>query len=436
MQVVIYFSSLFFVMLGWDGLGLISFFLIVFYQSQSSVTSGLFTVLINRIGDCFFLVSLGFIFSSSFSFSPFNSYSPNFTLAVLLLITFSTKRALFPFSPWLPLAMAAPTPISALVHSSTLVTAGLYLMLRFRILFMSFPVLRDIMILVCIFTSLYAGLNALFETDLKKLIALSTLSHLGFIGLSLFLGFIGLSLFHLLTHALFKRLLFMVMGDIMTNLNHSQDIRFLSSGVLYTPASSFIISLSLLNLLGAPSLCGFFSKDIILESLHYSNVRLFVVFVCYTNVIFTYFYTLQFLFFFFQSSKAIPLQLVHKPLLFHSNALFAFALFSLPFSFLFLSIVSPTIMFVSLPLMIKLAPLTLSLVILFSLFLLLTQPVRKSPFLYYFFGGMSGLTLVFLPFTSSLYHSVAFNLVRSSERGVFNYLANNLASHVVLSVSS
>jgi len=289
---------------------------------------------------------------------------------------------------------------------------------------------------VCIFTSLYAGLNALFETDLKKLIALSTLSHLGFIGLSLFLGFIGLSLFHLLTHALFKRLLFMVMGDIITNLNHSQDIRFLSSGVLYTPASSFIMSLSLLNLLGAPSLCGFFSKDLILESLHYSNVRLFVVFICYINVIFTYFYTLQFLFFFFQSSKVVPLQLVHKPLLFHTNALFMFALFSLPFSFLFITMVIPSIMFVSLPLAIKLAPLTLSLVMLTSLFLLLIQPVRKSPFFYYFFGGMSGLTPVFLPLISSFYHSVAFNLIRSPERGVFNYLTNSLTSNVVLSVSS
>jgi NADH-ubiquinone oxidoreductase chain 5 len=333
------------------------------------------------------------------------------------------------------MAIAAPTPISALVHSSTLVTAGLYLMLRFRILFVSFPILSDVMVLVCIFTSLYAGLNSLFETDLKKLIALSTLSHLGFIGLSLFLGFIGLSLFHLLTHALFKRLLFIVIGDIMTNLNHSQDIRFLSSGIVYTPASSFIMSLSLLNLLGAPSLCGFFSKDLILESLHYSNARFFVVLVCYTNVIFTYFYTLQFFFFFFQSPKVVPLQLAHKPLLFHSNALFLFALFSLPFPFLFLSMIAPAVIFVSLPLAIKLAPLALSLVMLCSLFLFLTQPVYKSPFLYCFFGGMSGLTALFLPLRSSFYHSVAFKLVRSSESGVFNYFTNNLAFRIVLSVS-
>ena len=128
------------------------------------------------------------------------------------------------------MAMAAPTPISALVHSSTLVTSGLYLMMRFSLYLYGSSSIMIIMVVLCLFTSFYAGINTLFERDLKKLIALSTLSHLGFIGLSFSLGLLHLAYFHMLTHALFKSLLFMTIGDIMINLSHSQDIRYLSSG--------------------------------------------------------------------------------------------------------------------------------------------------------------------------------------------------------------
>ena len=144
-----------------------------------------------------------------------------------------------------------------------------------------------------VFTSLYAGLNSVFERDLKKLIALSTLSHLGFIGLSLSCGFIELAFFHLLTHALFKSLLFMAIGDIIVNLSHMQDIRFLSSGKLLTPASRAYIGVSSLNLMGLPMIRGFFSKDLVLETLSFSQARGFLVYVIYLNVILTFFYTLQ-----------------------------------------------------------------------------------------------------------------------------------------------
>jgi NADH-ubiquinone oxidoreductase chain 5 len=182
-----------------------------------------------------------------------------------------TKRALYPFSPWLPMAMAAPTPISALVHSSTLVTAGLYLMIRFSYLLYSSPDIIKYLFIARIFTSFYAGINTIFEVDLKKLIALSTLSHLGFIGMAFSIGMLYLRFFHLLVHALFKSLLFMTIGDIMINLNHAQDARYLSGGYFITPFSVFLIRVSLLNLLGLPSLSGFFSKDLVLETMSYSN---------------------------------------------------------------------------------------------------------------------------------------------------------------------
>lgn len=141
-------------------------------------------------------MSLGLLFRESyrtiFSYFP---YTGSCVLSVLLVVAFMTKRAIYPFSSWLPLAIAAPTPISALVHSSTLVTAGLYLMMRFSSFFTRIPILISVLIVLRIFTSFYAGLNAVFEADLKKLIALSTLSHLGFIGLAFFFRFYWPSLF-------------------------------------------------------------------------------------------------------------------------------------------------------------------------------------------------------------------------------------------------
>jgi len=148
----------------------------------------------------------------------------------------------------LPAAIAAPTPISALVHSSTLVTAGLFLIMRFSYFFYSSVRLINVLVVISLFTSFYAGLNTIFEKDLKKLIALSTLRHLGFIGLAFSTGLLNLAFFHMLTHALFKSLLFITMGDIMINISHSQDIRYLSKGYLYTPFSSFILHIITLTL--------------------------------------------------------------------------------------------------------------------------------------------------------------------------------------------
>lgn len=134
MLLVVCCSDLFFTMLGWDGLGLISFFLIVFYQNQRRITSGLFTLFINRLGDSFFIVSIVLLFLNYPSSDLFSFHIVDSILVVFLVLAFCTKRAVFPFSSWLPAAIAAPTPISALVHSSTLVASGLFLMMRYSYL--------------------------------------------------------------------------------------------------------------------------------------------------------------------------------------------------------------------------------------------------------------------------------------------------------------
>ncbi len=193
---VVTISNLFFAILGWDGLGLISFFLIVYYQNQSSIVSGSFTLLINRLGDGFFLATLVLFFYNYADFTSFSSNLRSLGMVLLIIITFITKRALYPFSPWLPIAIAAPTPISALVHSSTLVTSGLYLIIRFSYLLYSCPSLIKLLLLISIYTSFYAGINTVFEIDLKKLIALSTLRHLGFIGIAFSSGLLYLRFFH------------------------------------------------------------------------------------------------------------------------------------------------------------------------------------------------------------------------------------------------
>lgn len=189
--------------------------------------------------------------------------------------------------------------------------------MRFSFLLYSSPVLIRFFLVVSVFTSFYAGINAIFETDIKKLIALSTLSHLGFIGMAFSCGLLYLAFFHLLVHALFKSVLFMSIGDIMTNLFHAQDIRFLSSGYFYTPFSFYIMGVSLLNLLGLPTIRGYFSKDLVLETCNFRNVSFFIVFVIFLNVFFTYYYTYSLFYFSFSSVKFTPYTMIRTASLTH-----------------------------------------------------------------------------------------------------------------------
>lgn len=362
MLLVITVSNLFYSMLGWDGLGVVSFFLIVFYQNSRSISSGLFTLLMNRIGDGFFLVTLAIISYSAPDFFSSNRFVvSDYSLPVFMVLTFMTKSALYPFSSWLPMAMAAPTPISALVHSSTLVTSGLYLIMRLSYTIYSCPTLTKLLLVVSVFTSFYAGMNTIFEINLKKLIALSTLSHLGFIGIAFSSGLLTLSFFHLLTHALFKSLLFMCIGDIMINLSHSQDIRFLSSGVYYTPFSVFTMYVSLLNLLGMPNMSGFFSKDLVLESFHYSNSSFVLMTILYLNVFFTYFYTFQLFYYSFRSNKLSPFFMFHSQRRLHVALMLVLGTVSVVFGKIFTDFISYSTFFLIIPSGAKFFPILLNL---------------------------------------------------------------------------
>jgi len=176
---LVFSGNFFLTMVGWDGLGLVSFCLVIYYSNSSSLESGLVTVFRNRVGDVFFLLSFLFFLSSGMSTWDFYS-SSFFSFVVFLVFLFFgaiTKSAQVPFSAWLPAAIAAPTPVSSLVHSSTLVTAGVYVLIRFNYVFWYFSF--NFLKVFFLFTIILAGFCAVLEMDLKKIVAMSTLSQLG-----------------------------------------------------------------------------------------------------------------------------------------------------------------------------------------------------------------------------------------------------------------
>lgn len=187
----------------------------------------------------------------------------------LVILAAITKRAQIPFSAWLPAAMAAPTPVSALVHSSTLVTAGVYLLIRFS----EVIGVNMFLMYVSVFTIILSGVGANFEIDLKKIIALSTLSQLGVIIITLSLGLVELTFFHLISHALFKSLLFLCAGAYIHRYGDIQDIRFLGGVGKIFPLTSFLFIGCSLSLCGFPFLSGFYSKDLILESYFIGSIN-------------------------------------------------------------------------------------------------------------------------------------------------------------------
>nr|YP_010999502.1 NADH dehydrogenase subunit 5 [Ochthebius lejolisii]WPM98414.1 NADH dehydrogenase subunit 5 [Ochthebius lejolisii] len=300
MMLLIISPNLISILLGWDGLGLVSYCLVIYYQNVKSFNAGMLTALTNRLGDVALLISIAWMMNyGSWNYIYYLDFMKNDNNMVLIsyLVIFAafTKSAQIPFSSWLPAAMAAPTPVSSLVHSSTLVTAGVYLLIRFN-----FSFTENMMLLMLFFSSMtmfMAGLGANFEYDLKKIIALSTLSQLGLMMSILFLGSWKLAFFHLLTHALFKALLFMCAGCMIHNLMNCQDIRFMGGFIKQLPLTCSFFNISNLALCGLPFLSGFYSKDLILEilSMNYLNMYMYIIFFISTGL--TVFYTFRLLYY-------------------------------------------------------------------------------------------------------------------------------------------
>nr|QNV11829.1 NADH dehydrogenase subunit 5 [Sinodendron cylindricum] len=294
MMLLIISPNLVSILLGWDGLGLVSYCLVVYYQNSKSYNAGMITALTNRVGDVALLMAIAWMMN----YGGWNYYyyvecmkesDVMNIISYLVVLAAMTKSAQIPFSSWLPAAMAAPTPVSSLVHSSTLVTAGVYLAIRFNFSFSD--KLMMFLLFISSLTMFMAGLGASFENDLKKIIALSTLSQLGLMLSILSLGSFDLAFYHLLTHALFKALLFMCAGCMIHNLGNCQDIRYMGGLINFMPLTCCFFIICNMALCGLPFLSGFYSKDLILEvlSMEYINIYIYMIYfistgltVCYT----------------------------------------------------------------------------------------------------------------------------------------------------------
>nr|UYF08481.1 NADH dehydrogenase subunit 5 [Stenchaetothrips biformis] len=288
--------NFFCMLLGWDGLGLISYCLVIYYQNFKSYSSGMITALTNRIGDVFILGSIAMFFSmGSWNYMNYLLCSNLNWFSTLFLISSLTKSAQIPFSAWLPAAMAAPTPVSSLVHSSTLVTAGVYIMIRFSC-FLS-ENLKFFLMFISLLTMIMSGISGIFEFDLKKIIALSTLSQLGFMMSSIGLGLSNLAFFHLVTHASFKALLFMCAGMFIHNFYDNQDIRFFGLMNKNFSFSLAMFNVANLSLCGFPFLSGFFSKDLILELFLLKNINFIFFFLIFVGTFLTVLYTFRLIYF-------------------------------------------------------------------------------------------------------------------------------------------
>lgn len=289
---LIFSLNLFRLILGWDGLGVTSFLLVNFYSSEKRYNAAIITTITNRLGDVFIIISIGLIWPLiRVNFRILRITNLELLGLTILILARITKRAQIPFSSWLPAAMAAPTPVSSLVHSSTLVTAGIYLIIRFNYLFIQVNLLRFIL-LVGLITMVIARVSAVNEVDFKKIVALSTLRNLGVIIFSLGIGEVILSYLHLLGHAYFKAMLFIRAGIFIHSSNDYQDSRIIGSE-LNNPVNSSVFICGVLRGIGLIFFTGFFTKDRIVEMLINSEFNLMVIIFLLIGILSTFTYSFR-----------------------------------------------------------------------------------------------------------------------------------------------
>nr|QKY63785.1 NADH dehydrogenase subunit 5 [Triatoma barberi] len=294
MMMMIISPNLISILIGWDGLGLVSYCLVIHFQNYKSYSAGMLTILTNRIGDVAILLAIAWMLNyGSWHYIYYMGMWDywGFYLVSLIILAGFTKSAQIPFSSWLPAAMAAPTPVSSLVHSSTLVTAGVYLLIRFSDMIQNLDC--SFFLTLSMMTMVMAGVGANFEFDLSKIIALSTLSQLGLMMSILFIGYPILAFLHLLTHAFFKALLFLCAGLMIHCMAGSQDIRHMGAVVNHLPFTCTCFCISNMSLCGIPFMSGFYSKDIILEMMMVSGYNFFVFMIFFLSVGSTVSYTVR-----------------------------------------------------------------------------------------------------------------------------------------------
>jgi NADH-quinone oxidoreductase subunit L len=282
------FLQLFF---GWEAVGLVSYLLIGFwYTRPSAIFANLKAFLVNRVGDFGFLLGIALVFvhfgsldyATVFQAAPAAAgktielvsgwqWSLLTAICILLFVGAMGKSAQFPLHVWLPDSMEGPTPISALIHAATMVTAGIFMVARMSPLFELSTTALSVVLIVGTITAFFMGLLGLVMNDIKRVVAYSTLSQLGYMTVALGAGAYAAGMFHLVTHAFFKALLFLAAGSVIIALHHEQDMRRMGGLRRYMPITYVTAVIGSLALAGIPPFAGFFSKDAILEAVHLSS---------------------------------------------------------------------------------------------------------------------------------------------------------------------
>jgi NADH-quinone oxidoreductase subunit L len=265
------FLQLFF---GWEAVGLVSYLLIGFwYTRPTAIFANLKAFLVNRVGDFGFLLGIGLILvnfgtlSYAEVFSLASKNSSEITLICLLLFVGAMgKSAQFPLHVWLPDSMEGPTPISALIHAATMVTAGIFMVARMSPLFELSSTARSVVLVIGAITALFMGLVALTQFDIKRVVAYSTLSQLGYMTVALGASAYSAAMFHLMTHAFFKAVLFLAAGSVIIAMHHEQDMRRMGGLKKYMPWTYWTLLIGAIASAGIPPLAGFYSKDAIIEA--------------------------------------------------------------------------------------------------------------------------------------------------------------------------
>jgi NADH-quinone oxidoreductase subunit L len=285
MLVLVLGDSLPVMFVGWEGVGLCSYLLIGFwYKDREKATAGKKAFIVNRIGDAGFLLGvfvlfwgLGDLGHASLNFDVINRHAADLptgvalAAAALLFVGATGKSAQIPLYVWLPDAMAGPTPVSALIHAATMVTAGVYMVARLNGLFLAAPQVLDVIAVVGAATAILAATIAVAQNDIKKVLAYSTVSQLGYMFLGLGVGAFGAAIFHVMTHAFFKALLFLAAGSVIHGMNDEQDIRKMGGLAAKMPRTWITFLIGTLAIAGVPGLSGFFSKDEILAAVYDSG---------------------------------------------------------------------------------------------------------------------------------------------------------------------
>jgi len=324
------FLQLFF---GWEAVGLVSYLLIGFWHTKpTAIYANLKAFLVNRVGDFGFLLGIGLVLayfgtldyasvfaqapgmaSHTISILPGQEWSLLTLICILLFIGAMGKSAQFPLHVWLPDSMEGPTPISALIHAATMVTAGIFMVARMSPLFELSQTALSVVMVIGAITALFMGFLGIIQNDIKRVIAYSTLSQLGYMTVALGASAYSAAVFHLMTHAFFKALLFLAAGSVIMGMHHNQDIRYMGGLRKYMPITWITFLIGSLALIGTPFLSGFYSKDSIIEAVGLSHLpgSGFAYFAVVAGVFVTAFYSFRLYFLVFHGKERFPVHESH-----------------------------------------------------------------------------------------------------------------------------